>query len=142
MVRTHAKSVGGASDDFSYFLFSTLRDMSPWATNQAPIDGGDHWQAASEPPTQSVVPKKGKIRRLYFQVLTPPGAGNGWYCLLRLNGANTLLFAAFVSPALGATDLVNEIDVVAGDIINFELGAWVGVGANTMFKCSVEFVAT
>lgn len=81
--------------------------------------GGAAWQAI-EFWARKVVSTAGKIKNLRVKLEWAPGAGTSWVFTLLLNGAPTALTFTIADAATSGANMVNEIDVVAGDTVSLK----------------------
>ena len=75
-------------------------------------------QTLSEAEAQQVIAAPGKIKNLYLGLSKAPGVGADAYRLtLRVNGVSTALTVTVSGTSTSGSDLVNEVSVVAGDLV-------------------------
>lgn len=94
--------------------------LNSGATEYNSPNCGYVWAAGTYAWTQ-VISTPGKIKNLYVELSAAPGigVGDGYRFTLMRNGVATILTCTVTQPATSASDLVNEVDVVAGDYITF-----------------------
>lgn len=85
---------------------------------------------AQTSPIQFRVPRAGTIRRLRVRHNGPAGNGNNIVYTLRVNGVATALSASLASNASDASDLVNQVGVPDGALIDFEVTKAASVGTS------------
>lgn len=98
-----------------------------WGNGSTPAAAGtyyvDPWWRKPVITTDEVfivVPYDGVISRLRCRAVTAPVGDNAVF-VVRINGVDSALGAAMIPPSRSANDVVNEIDVSAGDDISMSL---------------------
>lgn len=73
-----------------------------------------------------VMPMAGTFKSLWVKIDTAPGAGKSWKWTLYKNGSDTGLSVTISDTATSGYDLVNEVDVMPGDLLCWHV---VGTGS-------------
>jgi hypothetical protein len=95
---------------------------------------------AQTDPVQYRSPRAGKMRNLRVRHNDPAGNGNSIAYTLRINGVASALTVSMTSTASDGSDLVNEVPVAAGDLIDIEVTKATGVGqAPKDVTATIEF---
>ncbi len=92
--------------------------------------------SASASEVAHVVPTGGTLKKLYVVLNGAPGAGTSYVITVRKNVADSIITCTVANLATTASDLVNTLAVVAGDIISIKIAptgaptnryAWIGL---------------
>lgn len=117
--------------------------LSQWsANNWIPWNGPKgivSW--AAESTAQQPIPIAGTVSRLYVQVTVAPGAGALWRIIFRVNSVDTILTCDVANLATTGSDLVNSVNVAAGDLVNWVVYS-VPNGGATPALCRISCVFT
>lgn len=89
---------------------------------------GFNFSIAPTTAVQFRLPHGGVMRNLRVRQNVPAGNGNQLVYTLRVNGVATLLSVSMASTAADASDLVNTIAVVAGDLVDLRVTKALGIG--------------
>ena len=93
--------------------------LNTTATEYASLAVGYEWDP-TEFYAEQIVSTSGKIKNLRVKLNDAPGAGKHYDFTLRVNGAPSALTLEIADAATSGANIVNEIDVVAGDTISLE----------------------
>ena len=80
-------------------------------------------------PNYWVAPRAGTLRSLYVRHDAPAGNGGTIVYRIRVNNIASLLSVSLASTATSASNLVNSVSVVAGDIVDLQVVKVANVGA-------------
>lgn len=85
----------------------------------SPLSGGRETGTTIEGSTYQVIPTPGTIKNLYVNLSEDPGISPEAYRFtLRKNGVSTALTCTITADDTTGSDTVNEVVVVAGDLVN------------------------
>jgi hypothetical protein len=117
--------------------------LNSGATEYNCVSGGYIWTGTLANRGQ-LVTTSGKIKSLYVELSAAPGAGagDGYDFYLMVNGVESALHCHIVQPATSGSDLVNEVDVAAGDSIVIEAKAISTPSATPTAQWSMMFSGT
>ena len=96
---------------------TTNAALDPTATEYNSIMGAYSWNGTLF-NAQKLISTSGKIKRMRIKLIGAPGEGKDYTFALMVNGAPTALTVEIADTATSGTDLVNEIDVAAGDTVS------------------------
>lgn len=97
------------------------------------LSAGHNW-VVIEANERQIISTSGKIKNLRVYMTGSPGAGKHYDFTLMLNGAPTALTVQIADAASSGFNIVNEIDVVAGDSVTIQSDPF-----NTPTNREVEF---
>jgi len=117
--------------------------LNSGATEYNTVSGGYAW-SASMSAWEQIVTTPGKIKNLYVELSAAPGAGagDGYEFTLMVNGVASALTCTVTQPATSASDLVNEVDVVAGDYLSIRSAPQNTPSATPNAQWSMYFTGT
>jgi len=96
----------------------------------------------TEPNSRQVVPTSGTIKNLYVKLSADPGtAPDAYKFTLRKGGVNQALTVTITADDTTGSDLINTVDVVAGDILTMMFEPLNTPSATPKAKWSMTFVA-
>lgn len=96
-----------------------LDSLNTTATEYNSLVGGKEWDSDIRNAT-CAVSTAGVIKNLRVKLSASPGGGKHYDFTLMLNGAPTALTLEIADAATSGSNMVNEIDVVAGDYISLK----------------------
>lgn len=91
--------------------------LSSESTEYNSCSAGSTWNV-TEQNRQQVAASAGKLTNFYVELHGSPGAGKSYTFTLRINGVDTALVVAIADAATSGSDLVNEVNVSAGDLLS------------------------
>ena len=106
------------------------------------VNGGAIGAGTLENDARQVCPTSGKIKNLYVELELDPGTSPDRYRFtLRKNGADTDLEVLITANATTGHDTVDEIAVVAGDVLTLKIAPENTPEVSTHFHIGMTFVA-
>lgn len=76
---------------------------------------------ATETDIQVAVPSAKTFSKLYFSVVTAPGAGKSWVLTLRKNATDTTVTCTIQNFMTNCLDYSHSVDFAAGDLLSFKI---------------------
>ena len=120
------------------FLLTSGQGYSNTATQNLSLGGEADFSTNTGNPMLAAT--SGKIKRLYVNLTTAPGAGKSRTITLEKNGSSTALSVVLSDSETQDSDLSNEITVVAGDSFRI-VSTPSGTPASTTITICVTFEA-
>ena len=108
----------GDIENESLILGGSLNPLSTTVTRYGQVMCARTAYTATENDFRQVVPTAGTIKNFYVKLSEDPGTDpEGYRFTLRKNGVSQALTVTITADATTGSDLVNTVDVVAGDVL-------------------------
>lgn len=126
---------------------SLILGGSSWSLDNAATEYGQVMCAftfwpLTENDHREVVPTSGTIKNLYVKLSTDPGtAPDAYRFTLRKNGVSQALTVTITADDTAGSDLVNTVDVVAGDVLTLMVEPLNTPSATPIVRWGMTFVA-
>lgn len=83
--------------------------------NHFQLTGNNGSETAANRDLAQIIPCDGTLKNFYFNQIAAPGSGTSWTFTVNKNGTDTSMAVTIADTNTSGTDLVNTVDVAAGD---------------------------